>query len=143
MSVLFFWRGDNYLTDMATGKAYHLNQNSELIINLKHGEHIWAFTRIDKTYVLAADLVITQTQFNPPGYKYGQYRAFGDRQKSRYFDVHKGIDVAPIIKSLSFYPVHTKVKALGSLFQGNNGVRLLDSSDERKLLSFASGLPLI
>lgn len=31
MSVLLFWRGDNYHSDMSSGKAYHLNQNNELI----------------------------------------------------------------------------------------------------------------
>jgi hypothetical protein len=144
MSVLFFWKGDNYLSDMATGKSFHLNQDSELIINLKTGEHVFAFTRVLKTYCLAADLVVTTTKHNPPAYEYGQYRAIGDKQKSRYFDVYfSGNDMSPVIKSLACYPVGNKAKALGSLFQGRNGVRSLDASDEVKLLKFAAILPVI
>ena len=144
MSVLFFWTGDNYLADIKAGKAYHLNQNNELIRSLKSRDHIWAFTRrLDKIYVLAADLVVTQTQDNPHGYKYGQYRAFADTLSSRYFDVNVGPDVEPIIKSLSFYPKKTAAKALGQLFQGKNAVRPLSGIDEQKLVAFSSGLPAL
>ena len=142
MSVLFFWVGDNYQKDMKDeGKTYNLNQNSELMIRLEPGDHIWAFTRReDKTYVIAADLVVTRTEHNPPGYKYGRYRAWGDPKTSRYFDVRIGPDAESTVKSLSFYPPRTKVNALGQLFQGFNGVRLLSSTDEEKLRTFSSGL---
>ena len=46
MSVLFFWTGGNYSRDIRIdGKTYALNQNNELIFDLKPGEHIWSFTR--------------------------------------------------------------------------------------------------
>ncbi|MFC1990382.1 hypothetical protein ACFLVW_07540 [Chloroflexota bacterium] len=150
MSVLFFWRGDNYLRDIQTGKAYHLNQNNELIYNLNLGEHIWAFTRRqDKTYVLALDLIVTGTkknQVSDSGYEYGEYHADGNKQKSHYFDVLKGPDAEPVIKSLFFWKsLSSKAKALalGSLFQGRNGVRLLTIADEGNLIRFSSGLPTI
>ena len=144
MSVLFFWRGDNYCADIAAGKDYHLNQNNELMLDLERGEHGLAFTRReDKTYGLALDLVVTGTKKNrkgDPGYKYGRYHVDGDKQRSRYFDVHIGCDAKPIIRSLSFSP---KARILGQSFQGRNGVRLLTPADEQKLVSFSAGFPTI
>jgi len=147
MSVLFYWKCENYISDMTTGKAYHLNQNSELIINLKPGEHVWAFTRIKGIYVLAADLFVLNTQHNPPGYKYGAYRAIGDKQRIRYFDVYQYIDVEPEIRKIfPQAPSFTKTGkrfGLGSFFEGVNGVRLLDLSGEQRLIAFSRSLPTI
>lgn len=147
MSVLLYWKSENYTSDMQTGKAYHLNQNSELIINLKPGEHVWAFTRIKGTYVLAADLFVLNTQPNVPGYKYGAHRAIGDKQKTRYFDVYQHIDVEPVIRKISPQaPSLTKTGrrfSLGSFFEGANGVRLIDPSDEQRLIAFSRLLPTI
>ena len=147
MSVLFYWKGENYISDMTTGKDYHLNQNSELIINLKPGEHVWAFTRIKGIYVLAADLFVINTQHNAPGYKYGAYRAIGDPQKTRYFDVYKRIDVEPEIRKIfPQAPSFTKTGrrfGLGSFFEGLNGVRPLYSLDEKRLVAFSASLPTI
>ena len=144
MSVLFFWRSDNYVTDISKEKAYYLIQDNELLLNLKPGEHVWAFTRRkDKKYVLAADLVVVRVTNQSPEPKYGRYCAYGDKQKSRYFDDDRGRDAEPVIRSLSFFPAKTKAKALGQLFQGRNGVRLLSSSDDQKLTTFSSGLQTI
>lgn len=147
MSVLFYWKGENYISDMTTGKAYHLNQNNELIINLKPGEHVWAFTRIKGIYVLAADLFVLNTQHNTPGYKYGAYRAIGDKQRTRYFDVHQYINVEPEIRKIfPQAPSFTKTGnrfGLGSFFEGVNGVRLLDLSGEQRLIAFSRSLPTI
>ena len=146
MSVLFFWTGDNYVQDMrSSGKTYDLNQNSRHMFALRTGEHVWAFTRRkDKEYVLAADLVVirvAQNQPKDPGYKYGKYRAEGDKQKSRYFDIEKGVDAEGLIRSLSF---STQAKILGQSFQGpNGGVRPLTSADEQKLTAFSKLLPTI
>jgi 5-methylcytosine-specific restriction protein A len=147
MSVLFYWKRENYVSDMAAGKAYHLNQNNELIINLNPGEHIWAFTRINGTYVLAADLVVLSTQPNTPGYKYGAYRAVANTKGSRYFDVRRGLDVEPVVRRI--FPLAPSVSktgrrfGLGSFFQGMNGVRPLSFPGERLLTAFAGSLPTI
>lgn len=140
MSVLFFWTGDNYIGDMKQGKSYQLNQNNQLISNLNPGDHVWAFTRIDQTYVMAADLVVIQTKANPPGHEYGKYCALADRKSSHYFDVYECPDVEPVIRSLSFSP---KAKILGQSFQGRNGVRPLTNADEQLLSSFSAGLNTI
>lgn len=140
MSLLFFWVGDNYISDMKGGKAYELNQNNDLILNAKTGEHIWAFTRIEKTYILAADLVVVQTKHNPPNHEYGLFCALGNKQNSRYFDVYQVPDTEPLIRSLSFAP---KAEILGHSFQGRNGVRQLTDSDKQLLIKFSVGLPQI
>jgi len=145
MSLIFYWLWKNYFTDIVNplDTEDHLNQNSELIHELKTGEHIWAFTRRpDKTYVLAADLVVARTATNPPGYKYGRYRAWGDKGSTRYFDVCKGSNIEPLISSLS---ITTNATVLGQSFQGSNGVKLLrpELEDEQKLLSFSSGLTIV
>ena len=147
MPALFFWRGDYYCKDMGQGKyygtskAYELNQNNELMLNLKPGEHVWAFTRRpDKSYVLAADLVVTRTRNNPPRHEYGRYGVLGDTRSSRYFDVRVSSDAECVIRSLS---VCTGAAILGHSFRGRNGVRLLTPSDEQKLITFSSGLATI
>lgn len=144
MPALFFWRGDNYFTDINAGKAYHLNQNNELMRDLKPREHVWAFTRRkDKTYVLALDLVVAGKKVNQrgdPGYEYGKYHVEGGKQSTHYFDVDKVPDTEPLIRSLSVSP---KARILGQSFQGRNGVRLLTLADEQKLISFSAGLPRI
>ena len=145
MSVLFFWRGDNYRRDTRLfGKSYVLNQNSKHILGIVRGQHVWAFTRReDKTYVLAVDLVVTGTNVNQPStpdYKYGKYQVIGSRQNSRYFDISQGDDAEPLIRSLSYRP---QAAILGHSFQGLNGVRQLSFADEQKLTSFASALPTI
>ncbi len=56
------------------------------------GDSLWAFTRRthDGLYILAAELVIRAVTRNPPNYRYGIYRAWGDLARSRYFDVELG-----------------------------------------------------
>ena len=156
MSVLFHWKWTNYVKDTGWNthkyaiKDYNLTQDNELMYSLKPGEHIWAFTRWEeKTYVLAADLIVTKTVTPSPNPQYGLYCAYGDRQNSRYFNVNAQRNVEPLIKSLDVYVNKKgqtpKVRAMGSFSQGPpNGVRLLPTSrDEQQLIQFSSGLPVI
>ncbi len=145
MSVIFFWRWDNYCRDIQKeGKTFELNQDSEHISELQKGQHVWALTRReDKTYVLTADLVVVYVARNErsdPRYEYGRHRVVGDKQSSRYFDVDKGHDAETLIRSLSFSP---QARILGYSFQGRNGVRPLTSEDEQKLTAFSTRLPTI
>lgn len=145
MSVLIFWKGNNYYKDMKySGKSYVFNQNNELILDIKDGQHTWIFTRRrDKTYVLALDLAAIGNQVNQPnmsGYSYGKYQVKGDKKNSRYFNVEQGKDIEMLIRSLSFKP---QAAILGQSFRGRNGVRKLTDYDDEKLIAFASGLPTI
>jgi len=101
VSLLFYWKGNNYLSDMATkGKTYNLYQNNQLMYNIRSGEHVWAFTRINGTYVLALDLIVIHTSHSA-GNEYGEYCAAGDK-RSRYFNVNPQIDVEREIRTI--YP---------------------------------------
>lgn len=146
MSLMLYWKGDNYIFDMEAGKAYHLNQNSDLMNNLQAGEHIWAFTRVKKTYVLATDLVVSRIQRNSPGYEYGHYRAIGDRQTTRYFDVTQGIDVEPLIRriilKLRLSPRPAEATAWEVTLRGSM-VRILSHADEQRQASFSNSLHVI
>jgi hypothetical protein len=142
MSIIFHWVGKNYIADMNSfGKDCQLNQDNELMNDLTKGDHIWAFTRrLDKTYVLALDLVVEQARINSPsdpGYKYGEYNVLGNKD-SRYFDIAKGVDVETLIRSLS---VTVNAKILGHSFQGKTGIKQITDNDEQKLIAFAGKLP--
>jgi hypothetical protein len=142
MSVLFFWTDKNYRQDINDGSAfsYHLNQNSVRLFNLMPGEHVWAFTRRpDHSYVLAADLVVRTTGKNQAN-KYGAYYAEGNKQTTRYFDINKGLDIEPLIRSLSFKP---NAAILGQSFRGRNAVRKITVIDEKMLNNFSQKLPII
>jgi len=147
MSILYFWKWKNYENDVGIGKAYYLIQDNKLMLNLKPEQHIWAFTRLEnETYILAADLVVSQTTDDSPEPKYGHYCAYADKLKSRYFKLSHSSDVEPVIKQLNFYAqkrTPPRVKALGSLFQGLAAVKELTPSDEQKLTTFSSKLATI
>lgn len=121
-----------------------LNQNSKRMLALMIGDRVWAFTRReDKKYVLAAELVVirvVQNQPTDPGHEYGKYRAEGDKQKSRYFDIDKGDNAECLIRSLSVSP---QARILGQSFQGPGGVRPLTPEDEQKLIDFSRRLPIM
>ena len=85
MPLLYYWRGENYRRDLDEGAAYHLNQSNPLLHQIGVGDSLWAFTRRaeDGAYVMAAELVVRSKTMNPPGYRYGPYRLWGDLQRSR------------------------------------------------------------
>ena len=60
MSLLYFWRLDNYRRDRVFGFGYHLNQNSPAMATVGPGDSLWAFTRRarDGLYLLAAELIV-------------------------------------------------------------------------------------
>lgn len=140
MPLLYYWRADNYARDLDEGVAYHLNQASARLHSIPINDSLWAFTRRpDKTYVLAAELVVTAHTRNPPGYRYGPYRIWGHRKRSRYFATDRSPSAAPVIRRTSLQPA---AKALGRCFQGLAAVRAITAADDAMLRAFAKDLPL-
>jgi 5-methylcytosine-specific restriction enzyme A len=133
---------DNYVRDRAFGFGYHLNQNSPVMATLQTGDSLWAFTRRpgDNLYVLAAELLVRAVTRNVPHYRYGTYRAWGDLEVSRYFDIEAvgAANVEPLIRKLS---VATGSPVLGRAFQGAAAVRTLTRRDHQLLATFSLGLP--
>lgn len=140
MPLLYYWRADNYRRDLDMGAGYHLNQANPLLHQIDIGDSLWAFTRAsDKSYVLATELVIRAKTINPPNFRYGKYRVWGDLRKSRYFKVEGQPKIEQIIRSLS---VRANADVLGRAFQGYAAVRLINADDHLILSAAAKNLPL-
>ena len=140
MPLLYYWYRDNYRRDLDMGAGYHLNQANPLMHRIDLGDSLWAFTRTKQgRYVLAAELVVRAKTLNPPNFRYGRYRIWGDLKKSRYFMVEGQPSIEQIIRSLS---CRAKAANLGQSFQGWAAVRQITPEDHLILAAAARGLPL-
>jgi hypothetical protein len=140
MPLLYYWRPDNYRRDLDYGAGYHLNQGNRLLHHIDEGDSLWAFTRArDGRYALAAELVVRVKTLNPPGFRYGRYRLWGDLRRSRYFLVEGQPSVDPVVRSLS---CRVRAAAMGQAFQGHAAVRALTVADHQVLVAAAAELSL-
>jgi hypothetical protein len=140
MPLLYYWRGDNYRRDLDMGAGYHLNQANPKLHQSELGDSLWAFTRNkDGRYVLAAELIIKAKTDNPPNFRYGRYRVWGDINLSRYFVVDNQPSVEQIIRQLS---CKTNARILGRSFQGGAAVKPLTIEDHQILVAAAQNLPI-
>ncbi len=140
MPLLCYWRADNYYRDLDLGAGYHLNQSNSLLHQIEIGESLWAFIRAKNgTYVLAAELIIKAKTINPPNFRYGKYRVWGDLKTSRYFKVDNQPRIEQIIRSLS---VRANAEILGRAFQGHAAVRQITQNDHQILSVAAKNLEL-
>ncbi len=140
MPLLHYWRPDNHRRDLDMGAGFHLNQGNPLLHEIPLGDSLWAFTgRKDRTYALAAELVIRAKTINPPGFRYGRYRVWGDLELSRYFRVAGQPNIEDVIRNLS---CRTDAKLLAHAFQGYAAVRPLTAEDHAILCAAAARLPL-
>lgn len=139
MALLFYWQPDNYARDREFGFGFHLNQNSPAMAAARPGDSVWAFTRRqrDGLYVLAAELVVRAVTRNPPNYRYGRYRIWGDLHRSRYFDTDFGPNAEPLIRALG---IRARAERLGQSFQGASAVREISEADHQLLSRFAADL---
>ena len=140
MALIYYWHRDNYVRDLDMGAGFHLNQANALMHEIYPGQSLWAFTRAaDGRYALAAELVVRAKTFNPPKFRYGKYRLWGDLQKSRYFQVGGQPNVEQVIRSLS---LKTEAVYLGQSFQGHAAVRRISTADHLALAAVAKHLAL-
>lgn len=140
MPLLYYWRGDNYRRDLDMGAGYNLSQANPLLHQINVGDSLWAFTRTSNgDYVFAAELSIRFKTQNPPNFRYGRYRLWGDLRESRYFKVEGQPDAEEIIRSLS---CKTDADVLGRAFQGRAAVRLISDVDHRILRAVTRNLSL-
>lgn len=140
MSLLYYWRPDNYRRDLDMGAGYHLNQANPLLHQIDLGDSLWAFTRAPNgDYVFAAELVVRCRTQNPSNFRYGRYRIWGDLDESRYFKVEGQPRAEQIIRSLS---CKTEAAILGRSFQGRAAVKLITEEDHRILRAATNDLPL-
>lgn len=140
MSLLYFWRRDNYYRDLDLGAGYNLNQANPLMHQIDQGDSLWAFTRNrDGRYVLAAELVCKAKTENPPNFRYGRYRLWGDINLSRYFKVDEQPGFEQIIRNLSI-PIQSRI--LGHSFQGHAAVKKISTEDHLILATYSANLAI-
>lgn len=140
MPLLYFWRGDNYRRDLDMGAGYHLNQSNPIMHQTDTGDSLWAFTRTKNgRYVLAAELVVRAKTINPPNFRYGRFRIWGDLDKSRYFQTGEQPSIEQIARNLSF---QVNADILGQAFQGRAAVKRITHQDHMILSAAAKNLPL-
>jgi 5-methylcytosine-specific restriction protein A len=140
MPLLYYWRGDNYRRDLDMGAGYHLNQDNPLLHEIDIGDSLWAFTRTKSGgYALAAELMVRAKTLNPPNFRYGRYRLWGDLRQSRYFRVEDQTNIEQVVRSLS---VRANAPILGQSFQGRAAVRPITREDHQILVAVAKHLPL-
>jgi 5-methylcytosine-specific restriction protein A len=141
VNILYYWRPDNYLRDRRFGFGYHLNQNSPVLSCVAEGDMVWAFTR-DRVgrYVLAAALIVRAVTRNPPAYRYGRFRVWGDLDHTRYFDVDASPGAEQLIRHLR---ITARADVLAQSFQGNRAVKPLEAADHQLLAGFAADLPVL
>lgn len=93
MDLLAYWKYNNYVRDLDEGAGFNFNsKQSRLHSAIQTGESLWLFTRVVPKsglaqFRIAARLVVRSKTINPPGYKYGPYRIWGDLTHSRYYRV--------------------------------------------------------
>jgi 5-methylcytosine-specific restriction enzyme A len=142
MSLLYYWRPDNHYRDRSFGFGYHLNQGSSALAAAMPGDSVWAITRRkrDGLYVLAAELVVRAVTHNPPNYRYGAYRVWGDLERSRYFDTDAAPNSEPLVRALG---ITARSRHLGQSFQGYAAVRKISATDHSLLAAFADSLVVL
>src|SRR5439155_7342002 len=106
MHLLAYWRLDNYLRDLDEGAGFNFNsRQGRLHSAIEPGETLWLFTVVKNPprFFIVAKLAIRSKTTNPPGYKYGDYRVWGDLKRSRYFKLRveeAGDEAFELIRSL-------------------------------------------
>lgn len=140
MPLLYYWRNDNYVRDLDYGVGFHLNHSNPLLHDIEIGDSLWAFTRVKRaTYALACELAIKAKTFNPPNFRYGKYRVWGDLAKSRYFDVGENISIEQVIRG---FKISNKAEVLGQSFQGFASVKKITPAEHQVLDSVSRKLKL-
>lgn len=140
MPILYYWRKDNYYRDLDFGASFNLNQSNPLLHSIELGDSLWAFTKNKKNnYALAAQLIIKAKTYNPPNFRYGRYRIWGDLLYSKYFNIERQLNMEHIIRGLS---CKTDAQILGRAFQGHSAVRLLTIRDHQILEAYTKNLEI-
>lgn len=90
MDLLAYWRWDNPCAELDEGAGFHFNFiQQRLHTAIEVGERLWLVTGRPSARgtrdVLIGILTISAKTFNPPDYKYGRYRVWGNLANSAYY----------------------------------------------------------
>lgn len=145
MDLMAYWRWDNYVRDLDEGAGFHFNSNqSRLHSEIELGERLWLVTgrRTSKgmRFLLVACLQITAKTYNPPDYKYGKYRVWGDTEKSAYYSANSP-DMSNLLLHLEFSPKNP-IKSKELIGQSLQIIRNLSINDVAFLTKWSKTLSI-
>jgi hypothetical protein len=143
MPILIYWKYSNYIKDTESGFAYHFNSNQERLHDCTDlGDDIFIVSQIRdgdvKDIFLLAHFVVESQEFNPPNYKYGAYRIYADKEKSRYFS--PSVPLTPMLLGLSLSKPLPKNPEKHP--QALQKIREISQADAQQLKAFADTLPV-
>lgn len=143
MSILIYWKYDNYVKDIAGGVSYNFNSNQSRLHSVTEiGDDIFAVTGIKRNsgleIYLTAHLIVKDKVYNLPEFVYGKYRIEADEEKSRYFS----LETEPITPRLSELDSinHYDTEHSYKYAQSFQTLRKLSESDTHKLRKIAGKL---
>lgn len=150
MDLLAYWRIDNYRRDLDEGAGFHFNsKQSRLHSEIKLGETVWLFTRLVgqsglSEYRIVAKLVVRAKTINPPSYKYGPFRVWGDLQASQYFQVRQTSmdDAYELLRLLPLQSGSFEQCDRSSIATAAQTIRGLKTGANKLLDSFCAQIPI-
>lgn len=106
--LLAYWRYDNYKRDLEEGAGFNFNSSQHRLHSaIDLNDSLWLVTgrrepdKVGMAYHVVARLVIRAKTLNEPGYRYGQYRVWGDLHRSKYYKI--GVqDASSLLRKLRF-----------------------------------------
>jgi hypothetical protein len=145
VSILIYWKYDNYISDNVDGFGYAFNSNqSRLHSATEIGDDVFVVGGIKKKsgleIYLLAHMILEEKAFNPPDHVYGRYRIEADHKKSKYFS----LDAEPITPYLSELTSinHFADDQTHKYAQAFQTIRVLNEADTLRLKEIAEKLPL-
>lgn len=147
MHLLAYWRIDNYLRDLDEGAGFNYNSRQpRLHSEIEIGESLWLFTalRNPPRIFLAARLVVRAKTVNAPGYKYGDYRVWGDLHLSRYFQLRPEVpadEAFPFLQKLPLVSGSFAHCTPSTLPQACQTIRAITPAASALLEEFTQGIP--
>ena len=147
MHLLAYWRLDNYLRDLDEGAGFNFNsRQARLHTAIQPGETLWLFTVVKNPprFFVVAKLVVRSRTANPPGFKYGDYRVWGDLERSRYFRLRleePGDEAFELLRKLPLVSGSLADRSRLSLPQACQTIRGLTPDAHTLLEQFTRELP--
>ena len=144
--LLAYWRYDNYKRDLEEGAGFNFNSRQPRLHSaISLGDSLWLITgrreagRSGKAYYVVARLVVRSKTINPPGYKYGDFRIWGDLDQSQYFQVGT-LEASELLRGLAFSTNQPIGDATTELAQSFQTIRSLAPGDSRLLEAWCRAL---
>lgn len=146
MSILVYWKYENYIadTDGATRFSFSYNSNQSRLHEITEiGEDLFAVTGVKTEsgfeYFLIAHLIISDKYFNPADFKYGEYGVGAYSMRAKYFPAG-GKPINSLLATLDATG-HLPASEPHKYAQALQTIRKLNEHDASSLKEFSNKLP--